>query len=505
MRDQLIRYVDLLFAGAPDAGDVKQEILQNTLDRYDDLIAQGKQPEAAYSLAISGIGDINEILSSESVETFSAHTSTPPAAQEKPLWKKILRALSICMYIMCPIPLFVLSELGMDTVGLCGTLCLVAVATALIIISGGKGSPKEEKSTPTPQSELRRAVRAIIWAIGICAYLALSVSLNAWYITWVIFPISAAVQGIVIACLDTKERQGSKAEPIVRIMIFSIVVLLLLGVLLTGLGIGSFTMNLDMGTSGSFISGSSTVNAEDVEDLSIEWASGFITIQTADTDSITFSEEGYAIDGQEMVYTLNNGKLTISYSKPSFQIGFVSIPKKDLTITVPRSWHCGKLDIDSASTDARIEGLICHEVELDSASNTFRFLNCSIATLNVDGASNSIEMTGVVDCLDCDGMSTSIKAVLEAEPSLIDMDGMSGTLDLTLPEDCGFQVTMDGLSNDFSSDFTTVSSDGSYVYGDGSCRIDVDGMSSNVIIRNREKSCSHIWDEGICFFCGAIK
>ena len=30
----------LLFAGACNCEDIKQEILQNTLDRYDDLIAQ---------------------------------------------------------------------------------------------------------------------------------------------------------------------------------------------------------------------------------------------------------------------------------------------------------------------------------------------------------------------------------------------------------------------------------------------------------------------------------
>ena len=57
MREQLIQYVELLFAGAPGSEDIKQEILQNTLDRFDDLISQGKQPEAAYRLAISGIGD----------------------------------------------------------------------------------------------------------------------------------------------------------------------------------------------------------------------------------------------------------------------------------------------------------------------------------------------------------------------------------------------------------------------------------------------------------------
>lgn len=62
MREQLIQYVQLLFAGAADCDDTRQEILQNTLDRYDDLIAAGKTPEAAYRLAIMGIGDINEIL-----------------------------------------------------------------------------------------------------------------------------------------------------------------------------------------------------------------------------------------------------------------------------------------------------------------------------------------------------------------------------------------------------------------------------------------------------------
>ena len=62
MREHLIQYVQLLFAGAADCDDTRQEILQNTLDRYDDLIAAGKTPEAAYRLAIMGIGDINEIL-----------------------------------------------------------------------------------------------------------------------------------------------------------------------------------------------------------------------------------------------------------------------------------------------------------------------------------------------------------------------------------------------------------------------------------------------------------
>ena len=80
MREQLIQYVQLLFAGAADCDDTRQEILQNTLDRYDDLIAAGKTPEAAYRLAIMGIGDINEILGNAggAAPKATGRSMTPP-------------------------------------------------------------------------------------------------------------------------------------------------------------------------------------------------------------------------------------------------------------------------------------------------------------------------------------------------------------------------------------------------------------------------------------------
>ena len=65
MREKLKTYIDYLFAGAPQTAateETKAEILQNTLDKYDDLIAEGKTPEAAYSLAVSGIGDLRDFL-----------------------------------------------------------------------------------------------------------------------------------------------------------------------------------------------------------------------------------------------------------------------------------------------------------------------------------------------------------------------------------------------------------------------------------------------------------
>ncbi len=213
MRDQLIQYVDLLFAGAPNAGDVKQEILQNTLDRFDDLIAEGKTPQAAYSLAIAGIGDVNEILASVP-EPIAAQPALYEEEVSVPIWRRIMKAVAIFLYIICPIPLFVLGEIGMDTIGLCGTLGIVAVATALICIAGAGKNKKKSADKPenrTPEQELKEAVSTILWAVGICVYLAISFLTGAWHITWVIFLIIPAVEGLVKAILDLGEAKKHEA------------------------------------------------------------------------------------------------------------------------------------------------------------------------------------------------------------------------------------------------------------------------------------------------------
>lgn len=211
MREQLIQYVNLLFAGAQDCADTQQEILQNTLDRYDDLIAQGKPPEAAYRLAISGIGDINEILGGKPEYAAVMQSPTPEETDTgDSSFKKIIRAVAIGLYILCPIPLIILSEMGMDTIGLCGTISLVAIATILILLGRKKTVVIERKEEDdsvqrSPRQELRKGVNSLIWAIGLAVYFIISFATMAWYVTWVIFPIIAAIQGLVRAILDLVE------------------------------------------------------------------------------------------------------------------------------------------------------------------------------------------------------------------------------------------------------------------------------------------------------------
>lgn len=207
MRAQLQQYVELLFAGAPDSEEIKEEILQNTLDRYDDLIAQGKVPEAAYRLAITGIGDINEILGASHPAPASPVREQGPEEDAAAAKRKRIRAIAIGMYILCVIPLILLSELGLEILGLCATLSIVAVATVAIIQNQ---EPDEEEVShshhaDSPRRELDKSIKSLIGIVTLIVYLTVSFLTGAWFITWLIFPLSGAVRGLVRAILDLKE------------------------------------------------------------------------------------------------------------------------------------------------------------------------------------------------------------------------------------------------------------------------------------------------------------
>lgn len=214
MREQLIQYVNLLFAGSPDNEEMKQEILQNTLDRYDDLVSQGKAPEAAYRLAISGIGDINELLSSRDSAVASPlqpslADNIQPVAQSSSEKKKLMRAVAIGMYICCVVPVLILGNIGLGPLGVCMMFLLIAAATVLIIMAadekaGKKGTQAEEDRDASNQ-KLSKPLQDALNAISVAIFLILSLVTGAWYITWLVFPIMSAVKALINAVMDLKE------------------------------------------------------------------------------------------------------------------------------------------------------------------------------------------------------------------------------------------------------------------------------------------------------------
>lgn len=218
MREKLITYVDFLFAGVPQTPDMvetKAEILQNTLDKFDDLVAQGKSPEAAYSLAVAGIGDVSEFL------TGVRHATPPPVSavsrkEQDTLSTKrsILRAIAVALYITCVLPPILLSDSQLeDTLAPALMFVMIAIATALMVFAGSikvRGAAAEpvaswQENPHSPQRELRRAIMGAVWILGLAAYFVVSFATMAWHLTWLIFPITGVFSGLIRAILDLVE------------------------------------------------------------------------------------------------------------------------------------------------------------------------------------------------------------------------------------------------------------------------------------------------------------
>lgn len=287
-----------------------------------------------------------------------------------------------------------------------------------------------------------------------------------------------------------------KTNAIIRIILFTIAILVLVSILVVGILAGIFMTtgsifanevlshfdDLSDGT----LSSSGAVSAEQVNSISIDWAAGSITIQPGDVDAITFSETGVSNDRECMVWKQSGNELEIQYCKTQVYFGIEFNGVKDLIITVPKDWVCSELEIDAASASLEVNDLTISEVDFDGASGICEFKNCTVNTMDIDTASGHIRFSGSLNVLDTDAASANCTFILSNTPNRIDMDMASGDLDLTLPADCGFTATLDTLSGRFSSDFATTNSGGSYLYGNGSCHINVSGMSGDISIHKGE-------------------
>lgn len=224
--------------------------------------------------------------------------------------------------------------------------------------------------------------------------------------------------------------------------------------------------------------------AEDIRELDIEWLSGKIKIYPGNTDRITVEEDGNFQDKYAMVVRQDEDSLKVRFFQEERNvIGLHSIPDKDLIITVPADWYCNALEIETASASLEVSKLNIGEVEFSGASGACTFENCNVDLLDIGTASGDVRFVGSLNRLDCDAASANVYAALTNVPGSLDLDTMSGDLELILPAQAGFTLAMDTASGDFNTDFDIQRKDARMVSGDGACRINISALSGDVTIR----------------------
>ena len=282
-----------------------------------------------------------------------------------------------------------------------------------------------------------------------------------------------------------------KGNAIVRIVIYSVAIVTLLGILLSATAANLYFSTSVVQTEVPAPTASPReIHQYDfttqIQNIEIDWVAGSISIHPSDSLSNIIVEERSPAESQHNMVVKQSGKtLKIEFAEDRVKLDLFSnnkVVSKDLVIRVPKSWNCNNLEIDAAATDVNIQHLTIRELDFDGASGNLILDNCNIENLDIDTASGDVEFIGILENLDFDAASAKFYGKFYNSPRNLKMDSMSGDLELFLPEDSGFELNMDSMSGSFDTDFTVSKHDQTYICGEGQCKINVSAMSSDVSI-----------------------
>lgn len=216
MKDKLRNFIESLFEDAPknkQTIELKEEMLQNLIDKYNDLVDSGKSSEAAYNIATASIGDIHELI--RQIE--KKEENNPLFEQNYDKGRKrfaLLLSISVMLYILCVVPVILLED---SVLGVVIMFVMVAIATGLILYNNmtkpkylKKDSTvveefKEWKANSTEKNTLYQSITKVMWSCITILYFIVSFLTMAWHITWIIFLIGSAIQGIIRAIFELKK------------------------------------------------------------------------------------------------------------------------------------------------------------------------------------------------------------------------------------------------------------------------------------------------------------
>ena len=159
---------------------------------------------------------------------------------------------------------------------------------------------------------------------------------------------------------------------------------------------------------------------------------------------------------------------------------------KNLTVTVPQSWYARETRIEVTSAVVEVDGLSTEELKLDSTSGPITASGLCCDQIVASTVSGSVILEGTAEELKLDTTSGRCQAELDERVREIELDSVSGELELILPESLGFEAEVDTVSGSFRSDIpTTASSKGVYTCGNGECGISVDTVSGSITIQKK--------------------
>ena len=217
-----------------------------------------------------------------------------------------------------------------------------------------------------------------------------------------------------------------------------------------------------------YVMGGSTFAASDVSELNIDWVSGTVTIEAYDGTEVAISEttEDALTDSTTMHYFLeSDGTLNIRFGIPGMKAQGENLPDKNLLVRVPRTLRLDEVEMNGLGRSIQMDSVRCSTLEMNSVSRQITLNECEIKDIEV----NSV--------------STNVEATFSKMPEDIELNTVSGSTLLYVPEDAGITLEYNGLVSNFYSELPVARKGKNKVIGNGACEIECNSVSGELAIK----------------------
>lgn len=306
-----------------------------------------------------------------------------------------------------------------------------------------------------------------------------------------------------------------KKSAVARIVIWSVVAVLLIGILVGSL---VFATNPNITTiTGEYenyrydheneysVGNIDSISAQ-IQNIEIDWVSGKVNLIPYDGDTVKVEE--FSVNDIEEKYELRwRVKENTLYIKPCESTGTWNlankIPTKTLCVYLPETLaaNMNKIEIDTASAWISVTGVTATEIDTATASGDTWFEKCTVTNLNIENVSGytnctevnaekidaeivsgNIDVLGNVKTFDAESVSGTVHLATDIAPDSADISTVSGEIKLRLPDNDGFNIRFDSVSGKITSDFPLTINGGDKTYGNGTRSYDLETVSGNVNI-----------------------
>lgn len=224
-KEKLRQHINYLFQNvpmSPAVADLKEELLSNSFDRYDDLVARGMPEADAYQSVVGSIGNVDELL--VSMGSVQSTNYASDWDEERRSHTALTTTIAIGLYVLAAVVFFVgifIGEVsGIDALillflAIAATICIVP--TCMLVYNSYRW-PRYKKRSETmvedfkqwnnntkKNKQLKRSLSGILWLIVVIIYFMISFTTFAWHITWIVFLVGACLDSVLGLLLGNVE------------------------------------------------------------------------------------------------------------------------------------------------------------------------------------------------------------------------------------------------------------------------------------------------------------